>query len=62
MILQVKTEKELIAMIEALSKEVQQLRLQNKPEAKSLNNNDVLELISKHVTMDYVNKLYKKGG
>ena len=28
---------------------------------KGVSDNDVLELINKHVTMNYINKLYKKG-
>ncbi len=28
---------------------------------KGVSDNDVLELINKHVTMIYINKLYKKG-
>jgi hypothetical protein len=28
---------------------------------QGINSDDVLELINKHVTMNYINKLYKKG-
>jgi hypothetical protein len=61
MILQVHTEKELIGLVESLKKEVEQLRIQNKPDIKTLSSHDVSELITKHVTIDFVNKLYKKG-
>ena len=82
MILQVKTEKELIATIDNLSSEV--LRLQNSIKAisksmadridaieaikpavikpvKPVEDKDILKLIESHVTINYVNKLYKKG-
>ena len=61
MILQVHTEKELIDMVESLKKEIKQLRIQNKPDIKTLSSNDVSELIKKHVTIEFVTKLYKKG-
>lgn len=61
MILQVKTEKELIQMVDSLKKEIEQLRAQSKPVAKTLDDNEVLEIIKKHVTIDFINKLYKKG-
>ena len=61
MILQVHTEKELIGLVESLKKEIEQLRIQNKPDIKTLSSNDVSELIKKHVTIEFVNKLYKKG-
>ena len=61
MILQVHTEKELIGLVESLKKEVEQLRTQNKPDIKTLSSNDVSELIKKHVTIEFVTKLYKKG-
>ena len=63
MIMQIKTEKELIDMVQALKKEVEQLREQNKimDTTASVSSNDVLELINKHVTITFINKLYKKG-
>ena len=61
MILQVHTEKELIEMVASLKKEIKQLRTQNKPDIKTLSSNDVSELIKKHVTIEFVTKLYKKG-
>ena len=61
MILQVHTEKELIEMVASLKKEIKQLRTQNKPDIKALSSNDVSELIKKHVTIEFVTKLYKKG-
>lgn len=64
MIMQIKTEKELIEMVHALKKEIAQLKEQNKLSVpvEAVTSDDVLELITKHVTMGFVNKLYKKGG
>jgi hypothetical protein len=46
--------------------ELMQLEIDKKPRVinnitKGVSDNDVLELINKHVTMNYINKLYKKG-
>ena len=46
--------------------ELMQLEIDKKPPVinnitQGINSDDVLELINKHVTMNYINKLYKKG-
>jgi len=65
MILQIKTEKELLICIEKMQAEILELKKQNKELSKSKkpinSNDDILKVINKHVTIDFVNKLYKAG-
>tara|TARA_R110000851_G_C12686998_1_gene524509 strand:- start:207 stop:410 length:204 start_codon:yes stop_codon:yes gene_type:complete len=64
MVLQTKTEKELIDEMESLRAEVLALRMQVSklagPALEPKSPVDILEQIQKHVTIGYVNKLYKK--
>ncbi len=63
MILQIKTEKELLAKIDKLEAQIVELQKQNKANLKSNQSSnlesDILEKINKYVTLEFVNKLYK---